>query len=407
MNGLFTVMRKELRRVFKDKKMVFSMFILPVVMMIGICVLIFALIMNMSKDIENHVSQVYVQNAPEQMKKMLSNEKNLQITYLSDKEATDEIKKGILNATTDLLVIFPADFEEQVKHADAKNPVIPQIKTFYNPSEDYSKEARGKFVSTYLEGYRQALIKDRFGSVEYAQIFSVDSDNTGSVIQDDAKATGKMIGMFVPYFITIMLFAGAMALGVDTITGEKERGTLASLLLTPLKRTEIVLGKIFALSILSILSAMIYVVAMVVAFPLAVNTFGVKDALDGFTISFSPVQILEIIVLIVGIVLLYVALVAVVAVIAKTVKEAQTYVSLLYMAVMVSGMITMYTSNAASFKSYLIPVYNTSAAFKGIFTQEITAPEFLISAGMTYLMAGILTALIARAFKSEKIMFNA
>lgn len=406
MQGLFTIMNKELRRVFKDRKMVFSMFIMPVVMVIGICVLLFALISNMTKDIENHVPVVYVQNAPADFQGMLKEDK-VEVTYLTSKDSVDQVKTDILNAVTDLLIVFPEDFTTAVENATGDAPTLPQVMTFYNPSEDYSSEARTKYVSGYLESYRQYLIANRFGSAEYAQIFLVDSDNSQGEIQDDAKATGKMIGMFVPYFITIMLFAGAMALGVDTITGEKERGTLASLLLTPLKRTHIVLGKIFALSILSVLSAMVYVVAMVVAIPVAVNYFGAGDAMSGLTISFSPLQIIQILVLIVGIVLMYVAMVAVVAVFSKTVKEAQTYVGLLYMAVMVSGMITMYTSDATSLKSYLIPVYNTSAAFKGIFTQEITGGEFLIAAGMTYCISGILTVIIAKAFKSEKVMFNA
>ena len=71
--------------------------------------------------------------------------------------------------------------------------------------------------------------------------------------------------MMLPYFITILLFAGAMGLGVDMITGEKERGTMASLLVTPVKRSSIVLGKVFALMALTGISSVIYVAAMVAA----------------------------------------------------------------------------------------------------------------------------------------------
>ena len=60
-----------------------------------------------------------------------------------------------------------------------------------------------------------------------------------------------------------MLFQGAMGLGVDTITGEKERGTIASMLLSPIKRSQIVFGKLISLGILTALSSVIYTVSVV------------------------------------------------------------------------------------------------------------------------------------------------
>ena len=57
----------------------------------------------------------------------------------------------------------------------------------------------------------------------------------GEIINEQ-KASGQMLATMFPYLITILLFAGTMSLGVDTITGEKERGTMASMLVTPVKR---------------------------------------------------------------------------------------------------------------------------------------------------------------------------
>ena len=79
----------------------------------------------------------------------------------------------------------------------------------------------------------------------------MNSDNPDMVIQDEQKAGGKALGMMLPYFVTILLFAGAMGLGTDMVAGEKERGTMASMLVAPIKRSSIVLGKVFALMIIS------------------------------------------------------------------------------------------------------------------------------------------------------------
>lgn len=404
MNGLKTIINKELSRVFKDKKMIFSMFVLPIILVGGIFLLVFTLISNMMEGIENHVSTVYIQYAPDDFKGLISTEEGLDLKFFTDDLDMETAKADIKDGNLDLVIVFPENFSETVKNDETK---VLQVSTYYNPSEDYSSEARTKFVEGYLEVYRQSLVAERVGDISRIQVFTVDYDNKESVVQDDEKATGKMLGMFVPYLITMMIFAGAMGLGIDSIAGEKERGTMASLLLTPVKRVNIVLGKIIAIGILSIMSAMVYIVTMLIALPAGMKMIGDGGAFEGLAISFTPVQIAELIVLILGIVLMYVAIISIVSVLAKDNKQAQTYIMPIYMVVIVVGMITMYSSGESSFGSYLIPVFNSSVAFRGIFTREITLPEFAAAAAVTYGFAAVIIALTTRAFKSEKIMFNA
>lgn len=405
MHGFKTIMGKEFTRVFKDKKLIFSMFILPLIIIVGIFLLMFALISNLSEDIENHVSTVYIQNAPDGFSELLKEAEDIDVEYLEDDSQIEQIKAQIKSGDVDLLVEFPEGFAEDIQNYESAG--IPQVKTYYNPSEDYSSEARSRFVGTYLEGYRQILVTDRFGSADSVVIFTVDSDNDASEIMDEDMAMGKMLGMIVPYFITMLIFAGAMSLGVDSIAGEKERGTLASLLLTPVKRVEIVMGKLVSLGVLSVMSALVYLVGMLIALPLGMKQLGGENMLEGLSVSFTAVQIVRFVVLIIGVVLMYVAIIGIVSVMAKNIKEAQTYITPVYMIIIVAGIITMYASDTSSMGSYLIPLFNSSAAFKGIFTKEITTMQFIATSAVTYGFAAILIVLTAKAFKSEKIMFNA
>lgn len=399
MNGFKSIISKELTRVFKDRKLIFSMFILPIILVIGIMGLVVTLMTNMQKDIEAHISTVYIQNAPEDFKAVISKVENMKITFLANGDSIDSIKENIVQGTDDLIVVFPADFA---------TATLPEVKTFYNPSEDNSNEARARMIG-YLESYRQALVADRFGSVEATMIFTVDTTNAGdSSLVDSSKATGKMLGMIVPYFITMMIFAGAMGLGIDSIAGEKERGTLASLLMTPVKRVSIVMGKLTALGLLSIMSAAIYLIGMFIAFRFMGNAIGDEaEALSGLTISFDTIQVVELVVLILGVVLMYVSIIGLVSVLSKNIKEAQSYIMPVYMIVIVAGMVTMFTTDSNSFTNYMIPLFNSSVAFKGIFTKEITIPEYMTVVLITYGISAALIGLTAKAFKSEKIMFNA
>lgn len=400
MSGFGAIVRKELDRVLKDRKMIFSMFVLPILLVGGIMGLVFFLINSIEEDVEKHISSVYIANAPKEFVDMLGMKSEFDIEIVEEKEFTD-VKQGIMDGKMDLLVEFPSDFLDQIDSTEIK---VPQIKTFYNPSEDYSSAARAEFLG-YLEQYRLAILEQRFGSLDATLVFTVDTDNEEGIIQDDEKAMGKILGSMVPYFITMMIFASAMGLGVDSIAGEKERGTLASLLLSPVNRIEIVLGKIISLAILSVLSAMVYIVSMIAVFGIGARYMGGTEILSGF--SFSAVQIIQLIVLIIGVVILYVAIIGMVAVLAKNVKEASSYISPVYIIVIVVGMMNMYVTGEVKTATYLIPLYGSASAFRGIFTQTITMPQFLLAIAATYGFALVIIALTTKAFKSEKIMFNA
>lgn len=403
--GFKVILSKELKRVFGDKKMVFSLFILPIILIAGIYGVMFFLIGKEKSSINEHVSEVYVQNMPDNFSELMSKHTECNINVIPAGESADTYKDKLLDGTYDLVVVFPENFYENFKNADATS-ALPDIKTFYNPSEDNSGEARTRFTETYLEEYKQLLLNERFGSLNYAMVFSVDADNPDMIVQDKDKATGKILGSIIPYLITILIFAGAMGLGVDTIAGEKERGTIANLLISPIKRVDIIMGKIVSLAIVSVLSAAVYVISFIGSAVVLSGMGGMGEMVNGLSLNFTTVQIIQFVVLLLGLVLLYVGIIGFVSLLAKNVKEAQSFIMPVYIIVMFAGMITMYSGEVTS-GSYMIPVYNTSAAFKGIFERTITMNQYLTSTIITYAFAGVMVWLMAKAMNSEKIMLNA
>ncbi len=403
--GFKVILSKELKRVFGDKKMVFSLFILPIILIAGIYGMMFFLVDKQKSSINEHVSEVFVQNMPDNFSELMSKHTECNINVIPAGESADTYKDKLLDGTYDLVVVFPENFYENFKNADATS-ALPDIKTFYNPSEDNSGEARTRFTETYLEEYKQLLLNERFGSLNYAMVFSVDADNPDMIVQDKDKATGKILGSIIPYLITILIFAGAMGLGVDTIAGEKERGTIANLLISPIKRVDIIMGKIVSLAIVSVLSAAVYVISFIGSAVVLSGMGGMGEMVNGLSLNFTTVQIIQFVVLLLGLVLLYVGIIGFVSLLAKNVKEAQSFIMPVYIIVMFAGMITMYSGEVTS-GSYMIPVYNTSAAFKGIFERTITMNQYLTSTIITYAFAGVMVWLMAKAMNSEKIMLNA
>ena len=403
--GFKVILSKELKRVFGDKKMVFSLFILPIILIAGIYGMMFFLVDKQKSSINEHVSEVFVQNMPDNFSELMSKHTECNINVIPAGESADTYKDTLLDGTYDLVVVFPENFYENFKNADATS-ALPDIKTFYNPSEDNSGEARTRFTETYLEEYKQLLLNERFGSLNYAMVFSVDADNPDMIVQDDGKATGKILGTIIPYLITILIFGGAMGLGVDTIAGEKERGTIANLLISPIKRVDIIMGKIAALAIVSVLSAGVYVISFISSAVVLSKKSGMGEMFSRLSLNFTSLQIVQFVVLLLGLVLLYVGIIGFVSLMAKNIKEAQSFIMPVYIIVMFAGMITMYSGDVTS-GSYMIPVYNTSAAFKGIFERTITMNQYLTSTIITYAFAGVMVCLMAKAMNSEKIMLNA
>lgn len=403
MQTIKLVIGKELKRIFSDRKLVFSLYVMPIITVICIYGLMFFMGNMMSKDIEEHTSRIAICNVSEDLKAYLEeNAMNYEMIYI-DAEQLEGAKQDIYNGELDLLVSMPDNMDAMISNYQDGDE-IPDIKTYYNPSEDYSTSAKEQFVGGTLSSYRTACLQERVGNLDTIEIFTIDKDNTESVIQDETKAGGKMLGMIIPYLISILLFAGAMSLGIDMIAGEKERGTLAAMLILPIKRGAIVYGKLISLMVLSGLSALVYGIAMMVAMPFMAGSAG---EMLGISVHFSVVQIVMLLAMILSIVFLFVTLIAIAAVYAKTAKEASGYVSPVYLLVMISGMITMFTGTDAQLWHYVIPLYGGMVALKNVFTMDITTVQFLIAFCMNLLTGAVLASCVTKGFQSEKVMFDA
>lgn len=402
MKMIATIFRKELRRVLFDKKMLMALFVMPVVIMLIIYGIMGIMVKNMQADIEAHHSRVLIYQAPDNWKTFLAAgdvADAAEITYTGDKSALDQAKKDLLNGDMDLLIEFPSGFQKQIaeyKTGDA----VPQIKTYYNPSEDYSSSAKSVF-NEILESYRTFLLTQRFHNLEDIQVFTVDSDNSESIIQDEDKAGGKMLGMILPYMICMLLFAGVMSLGTDAIAGEKERGTMATMLVAPVKRSHIVYGKLLALMVLAALSALVYGISMLLSFPTFVKAMNE----NGMAFHISVSQAVLMLLLIVSLVFVYVAIITVCAVFAKNMKEASSYVMPAYMVVIVTGMMTMFVSGDTPVSSYFIPLYGSTMALRNILTQEISNIQVVYAIGMNLVFGAILATVVTKAFDNERIMY--
>ena len=403
---LKTIIGKELKRIFSDRRMVFSVFLLPALSIFLIYNLMGILASNRINEIKEHQARVAVVRAPESFQNFWAGYEEKEKYDLSyDTQISAELKEMVRNGEVEAIIEFPADFSEKMTAYERET--TPDIHIYYNPTEDYSATANQQLQTSLLKDYQDALLQERFGDLKKIRAFTTNEDFKNEPqeyeIKNEKKSSGFGIAQLLPMMLSIMLFASAMGIGVETIAGEKERGTMAALLLTPVSRNTIALGKMISLGILAIISTLTSVIALVAAFPKLAAISGTMptNLMYGMT---DYLQIAIILLLEVGI---FVGMICLISVLSHTVKEASTYVTPAYMLVMMGAFAAMFSFGKPGLYVFAIPVAGNIFALKSALNFELALPQLLLTCVVSLISIALLVLATAKAFKSEKIMFNA
>ncbi|HAE61855.1 MAG TPA: hypothetical protein DCG38_05945 [Eubacteriaceae bacterium] len=396
------IIKKELKRVFTDKRLIFTTLILPPVMLVVLYGIIGMGASGMMEDIESHTSRIALIDVPKEVEEAIK-ATGSQVKII-DKEDMENAKEEIKAGELDVMIEFDPEFIQKATNYTEMPP--PYVNTYHNSSEDYSSTAY-YMVRDILMQYENYLLGVRMGDESYASVFDIDENNPENIIVDDKKASGRLLSMLLPMLITIFLFAGAMSLGPDSIAGEKERGTMATLLMTPVKREVIAFGKVISLGILAFLSALSSFLGIVIALPLLAESFSGEMGMNlSDYINYGATDYMMILGILISMEVIFVGMISAASVVAKNVKEAGTYLMPIYFMVMIAAFSNMYSTQTPSLIEYAIPVYGSIVALKGVLSFELPLMGLALNIGIS-LMVGIgLVYLIKALFENENVMFN-
>lgn len=387
MKNIWTVMKKEFARFFRDRRLVVSLFLPGILIYLIYSLLGSGLISNLGGVDENYVYQVYTVNMPDEFAAQFEGVSFMELHAISAEEA-DSHKQAVSDQQEDLLVIFPADFEEKYAAAVAGDPTAaPTVEFFYNTVRSEGSQAYSLFASAISDLQQQVT--------PYFLPLVTD-------LATDADVTGMIFSMIAPMLVLMLLFSGCMSVAPESIAGEKERGTLATMLVTPVRRSHIAAGKIIALSAISLLSGICSFLGIILSLPKLMGAAGNLSVA-----VYTAGDYLMILGIVLSSVLVMVALVSIVSAFAKSVKEATGMIGPLMILVMILGLSTMFSSGATgSYLWYLIPLYNSARTMSGIFSFLASPVAVLITIAVNLVVAALLAVLLAKMFDSEKIMFN-
>jgi sodium transport system permease protein len=398
MKNAMTVFRKEFYRVVSDKRLLFTAVLMPGLIIFLMYSLMGNAIGNEAEDIESHTIVLYGENIPNDFSILIDgSDREFEVHDFDDMEY-DDIKEGVLNGTIDLVVQFPENFETTILNYDDPTYVIPEVNTIYNPGERYSNNAY-YYVSTLLSQYSFNISYDRLGEDMF--VFHTDLDNPDHIIMDERKASGQGFAMLLPMLIVMFLFSGAMTIGPDSIAGEKERGTIATLLVTPIKRSELATGKVLSLSVIALMSATSSFVGIMASLPILMQGEGLSTDIYGFG------EYILIFSILIATVLVIVGLVSCISAYAKNIKEASMLILPLYFVSIIVGVTSMFSGEASQNTwMYLLPIYSSVNMLIQVLTFEIIPLHFAIMVISSVVYTAILIYVMNKLFESEKVMFT-
>lgn len=392
-NGILCVARKELRRYFTDKRMLFTIILMP-----GLLIYIIYSFMGdaiSSLGTEEGPVRVFSAHTPAAVSAYFNApEANLAVTEIAE-DQLEHAKTQVAQNEADLLLIFPADFDAAVAGYDAASGLAaPDVAVFYNGGETRSAIAYEQ-VLAILDTYESSMTNK----------FDINRENPEYNLSKGEDFAGKIMFSMLPFLLLILLYSSCMAVSTESIAGEKERGTIATLLVTPLKRRDLAIGKILALSVVTLCGGISSFLGITLSLPKIAN-FGADSSAMDFA-SYAVTDYLLLLIIIFTVVLLLVGLISIISAFAKSVKEASTLVTPLMILVMLAGVSGVFGSGAQTQTVYyFIPVYNSVQAMLGIFMRDFSFLNVVVCCVSNLAYSAAAAWILTRMFCSEKIMFS-
>lgn len=389
-SGILAIMKKELARFFGDRRMAFTTILLPGLMIFLLYTIMGNAIGNMTSVDEDFKPLAAVVSMPDSLKETLE---SVFTVNSIESSALEQSKEEIEQKDSQICIVFPEDFDAQVNGYDiASGESAPNIQIYYNSSDTESQVAYTSVIEV-LDQYEAALTNK----------FDINQGGERYDLATEKDTAGTIFSSMLPMLLLIFLYSGCIAVAPESIAGEKERGTIATMLITPIKRSDIAIGKICALALIALLSGISSAVGTILSLPKLMG--GAVDGLTGDVYGVTDYLMLGVVVI--STVLLLITLISIISAFAKSVKEAQTAVVPLMIVVMLVGITAMFGTGAKTeFYYYLIPIYNSVQCMVGIFSFEFQAVNILIAivSNLVYTLIGVWV--LAKMFNSEKIVYS-
>ena len=385
---LAIVYRKELRDLLRDWRTIMSMVIVPVVVVPALILGILKIVSVTMKE-RPQVMVLGAEGSPETAAALR------RLKKFDFVPAGPDYTNLISNKKIRAAVEIPKDFDAAVE-GDRKATV--HIYT-------YEGEPKSMLAAQQLEEFfqhrRQAMVRRRLLERMLPETLATPYDIQRTNVASPRQVSGLVIGMILPYLMIVMCLAGAIYPAVDLTAGEKERGTLETLLCSPVARTHLVLGKGLVVLTVSLATAVLSVSSNGAAL-----VFLKSGSAARLPLALDPLALAGVCAMMIPLAVFLSALAVAVGLFARSSKEANTYLQPMLLLAIVPAIVAALPGVEFNYGLALVPILNISLLCKELLTGACHWGHVLVVFGSMTLYAALAVAAAVALFKRESVLFR-
>lgn len=395
LSNVIIVYRKELKDMLRDRRTIFGMFLFPLIIFPLITVGFNRFETRMRAQVKQDSATIMLlgaEHAPTLAQKLRSSE-GLQVI-----PASPDYIAQINNKTLRAAVEFPAGFEAAVT---ATSGAGPKLKILHYMAETRSSAAVER-LEEVINDYRKGIVAERLTTRGLSQGFVKPLEAKQENVASEQKVSGSRLAIIVPYFMIFLCLMGAMHPAMDLTAGEKERGTLETLLASGAHRGEIVIGKFLLVLTVSLVTTFM----SLLSYGVSLSFGGTSHMPEGAKFVLTATAAVSILLLLLPLAVLFASVLIAVSITAKGYKEAQSYISPLMIIVILPAMAGMLPGVELNFTLSLIPIVNVSLVTKELLTGGFPIGYILATFASTAAIAAIALHTAYDMFQREEVLFR-
>ncbi len=394
------VYRKELTEALRDRRTLISTILVPLLLFPVLSVGFGSLAVALVGKAKEETPKVMLRGGEDSPAVVEGLRKLDKIEIVSE---TPNWKDQIINKEIRAAVEVPPRFQTDV--AQQKSDTV----NIYNYEGELKSEFATDKIEKYMKDYRDKVVKERLAAKNLPETvlkpFEVKREN----VAPPEKVSGAAFGGIIGYMVILLCMTGAMYPAMDLTAGEKERGTMETILSSPISRMHLVLGKFFLVLTAALGTAALSVLSMGVSFSVlghyTAQTAGGRAA-AGFLLKLGPKTVISVFLMALPVAVLFSATLMTIALFAKTYKEAQSYLTPMTFVVIFPAIAAMLPGVELTPKLSLIPILNVSLLCKELVTGTYHWNYIGVIFASTCLYAAIALFLAVKMFQRESVLFR-
>jgi sodium transport system permease protein len=399
LRNIGVVYRKELREALRDRRTLISSLLVPLIIFPLLTAGLGAVISALVGKAKEEVPAVMIlggDDSPGILAELRGSSKiKIVPTQLNWKDQ-------IVNKEVRAAVEIPAGFQDAVARQESATLLI------HNYEGDLKSSIAADNVQKSLEKYRDRIVHDNLSARNVPDSalkpFEIKEHN----VAPPEKVGGAAFGGVIGYMVILLCLVGSMYPAMDLTAGEKERGTMETILSSPISRVDLVFGKFFLVLTTALVTAGLSVTSMGVSFAVLEHLHAFDKAGEDaaqMQLHIGLTTVLSIFIMVLPIAVLFAAGLMTVALFAKSYKEAQSYISPLMFVVIIPAVAAMLPIDLDA-KLALVPILNASLLCKELVTGTYHWNFIAIIFLSTCVYAGVALFLAVKMFQREDVLFR-